>query len=402
MNFNHTLKDGVKYSGPYWDEKELNAGIDCLKNGKWLSSGENVARFERQFSRKFQFKHSVMVNSGSSANLVMLAGLKKFFAWPDGSEIIVSPVGFPTTIAPIVQNNLKPVFADIETDTLNFDLKNIRVTDNTKAIFLSPVLGNPVDMDLLLDITMEFQIQLILDNCDSLGSKWDDEYLSKYAVASSTSFYPAHHITTGEGGMVSCYNDELNSLFRSFSNWGRDCYCMGVGNLLKDGTCKERFSGWLKNYDGIVDHKYVFSNMGYNLKPLDLQGAIGCEQLKKWDEISIRRKLTYAQMVELYMKYLPVRGVDVLDKSDPCWFGVPFKSEYKDKIVKFLESENIQTRNYFAGNILLHPGFKDLGDYREYPNANKVLDNVFFVGCHPSYNDDTFEYIETKLRLWKA
>jgi len=214
MNFNHTLKDGVKYSGPYWNEKEINAGVNCLKNGKWLSAGENVARFERQFSRKFQFKSSVMVNSGSSANLAMLAGLKRFFDWSDDTEIIVSPVGFPTTIAPIYQNKIKPIFADIESETLNFNLVDIvdKITDETRAIFLSPVLGNPPDMDYLQDILIRFDLRLILDNCDSLGSKWDGEFLSKYAVASSASFYPAHHITTGEGGMISCYNEELDSL----------------------------------------------------------------------------------------------------------------------------------------------------------------------------------------------
>jgi len=400
MNFNHTLKDGVKYSGPYWDDKEVSAAVNCLRNGKWLSAGENVNKFERQFSRQFQFASSVMVNSGSSANLAMITGLKKFFNWEDGSEIIVSPVGFPTTIAPLVQNNLKPVFVDIEFDTLNFDLNKIEANYKTKAIFISPVLGNPPDMDRLMDIAVKNKLVLILDNCDSLGSKWNKEYLSKYTIASSSSFYPAHHMTTGEGGMISCYDKSLDKLFRSIINWGRDCYCMGVGNLLKDGTCKNRFSGWLENYDGTVDHKYVFSNMGYNLKPLDLQGAIGIEQLKKWKEIEVRRKLTYAQSVELYKKYLPVSGVHVLDKADPCWFGVPFISEHKNKIVAFLEENKIQTRNYFAGNILLHPGYQHLGDYRDFPNANKVIDNVFFVGCHPAYNEETFDYIESVLKKW--
>ena len=400
MNFNHTLKDGVKYSGPYWDDKEVNAAVKCLQTGKWLSAGENVNRFERQFSRQFEYANSVMVNSGSSANLAMIAGLKKFYEWEDGSEIIVSPVGFPTTIAPIVQNNLKPVFIDVEFDTLNFDLNNIEINYKTKAIFISPVLGNPPDMDRLMDIAWKNRLRLILDNCDSLGSKWEGEYLSKYTAASSHSFYPAHHITTGEGGMISCYNKDLDRLFRSIINWGRDCYCMGVGNLLKDGTCKNRFAGWLPNYDGIVDHKYIFSNMGYNLKPLDLQGAIGIEQLKKWPAIESKRKLAYTRSVELYKKYLPVTDVQVLDKADPCWFGVPFISEHKNKIVAFLEENKIQTRGYFAGNILLHPGYQHLGDYRNYPNANKVIDNVFFVGCHPAYNDETFDYIESVLKKW--
>jgi CDP-6-deoxy-D-xylo-4-hexulose-3-dehydrase len=400
MRFNHTLKNGVKYSGPFWDEAEIAAAVNALTSGRWLSAGENVAKFEREFSRQFDCKYSVMVNSGSSANLVMLAGLKKYYGWEDGSEIIVSPVGFPTTIAPIVQNNMKPIFLDIEWDTLNFDIFDMDVTKKTKAIFLSPVLGNPPDMDGLINLAKVYNLEIILDNCDSLGSKWKDEYLGKYAACFSTSFYPAHHITTGEGGMISCDNKELNTLFRSFSNWGRDCYCMGVGNLLKDGTCKNRFGKWLDNYDGIVDHKYIFSNMGYNLKPLDLQGAIGVEQLKKWEWIAGQRRVNYYKIAELAKKYLPVTLVKIFDDADPCWFGVPLISNKKHELVQFLEENKIQTRNYFAGNILLHPGFEHLGDYRDYPEANKVYDYVFFIGCHPAYNVNTINYIENVFRKW--
>ena len=276
---------------PYWDNREIEKALESFLTGKWLSSGENVNKFETRFSKKFNLKSSVMVNSGSSANLVMVAAIKKVLNWEDGSEIIISPVGFPTTIAPVVQANLKPVFIDIEMDTLNFDLNLIedKITDKTKAIFVSPVLGNPPNMDKLCEISKKYNLEIIMDNCDSLGSKWKGKYLTDYAIAASCSFYPAHHISTGEGGMVSSNNLEIVNTARSLAWWGRDCYCVGSANLLSCGTCGNRFDSWLKEYDGIVDHKYIFTNMGYNLKPLDMQGAIGLIQLTKWEEIHLNR-----------------------------------------------------------------------------------------------------------------
>jgi CDP-6-deoxy-D-xylo-4-hexulose-3-dehydrase len=198
-------KDSIYYSGPYWDDEEITEMIFSVMKGKWLSSGEKVNKFETQFSKKFGFKSSVMVNSGSSANLVMIAALKKYFEWKDGDEIIVCACGFPTTIAPIIQNNLKPVFVDIDWEDLNWDLKEIskKITSKTVAVISSPVLGNPYDIDALVKICNLNSLKIIADNCDSLGSKWNGNYLTDYAVAASCSFYPAHHICTIEGGMVS-------------------------------------------------------------------------------------------------------------------------------------------------------------------------------------------------------
>ena len=195
----------IYYSGPYWDSDELKAGVVSFLTGKWLSSGENVYKFEKKFSKRFKCGNSVMVNSGSSANLVMIAGIKKHLKWNDGDEIIVSPVGFPTTIAPIVQNNMTPIFVDIEFDTLNFDVKLIekKITSKTRGIFLSPVLGNPCNMDFLDYLCKKYNLELILDGCDSLGTLWNGKYLTEMAKVSSCSFYPAHHITCGEGGMIS-------------------------------------------------------------------------------------------------------------------------------------------------------------------------------------------------------
>ena len=391
----------IYYSGPYWDNKEIEAAMNSFLNGRWITSGENVFMFERAFSKKFNTKYSFMVNSGSSANLVLMTALKKRFNWQDEDEIIVSPVGFATTISVIHQNRLKPVFIDIEWDTLNFDLDKIeeKITPRTKAIFVSPVLGNPPDFDRLIEICNKYDIKLILDNCDSLGSKWNGKYLNEYVVAFSNSFYPAHHISTGEGGMVCTDDEELKKIMVSVAWWGRDCYCVGSANLLACGTCGKRFDNWLDTYDGVIDHKYVFSNMGYNLKPLDLQGSIGSVQLEKFNEIEANRKNSKQTIEKIFTDHIPgLRGVQSLPQSDVSWFGTPFICDepgLKHKLVAYLEENKIQTRNYFAGNILMHPGYSFLDNYKDYPEANKVLDKVFFIGAAPHYTEPVFDYIKS-------
>jgi CDP-6-deoxy-D-xylo-4-hexulose-3-dehydrase len=397
-------KTPIYYSGPYWDNREIEAAIDTFLNGKWITAGEKVYKFENAFSKKFNVKHSHMVNSGSSANLVLIAALKKRFKWEDDDEIIVSPVGFATTISVLYQNRLKPVFVDIEWSTLNFDINKIeeKITSKTKGIFVSPVLGNPPDMDKLKDIAERYDLKLIGDNCDSLGSKWNGKYLTDYYVAFSNSFYPAHHISTGEGGMVCTNDDELKALFVSYSWWGRDCYCIGSANLLSCGTCGNRFDKWLENYDGVIDHKYVFSNMGYNLKPLDLQGAIGLAQLEKMEEIEVNRNRSRTELSSIFLDNIKgIRIPETLEQSDPCWFGTPFICEepgLKHRLVQFLEDNKIQTRNYFAGNILIHPGYSHLDDYTLYPEANKVLDKVFFIGAAPHYTEEVFNYVKETIK----
>ena len=393
-------KSSVYYSGPYWDSKEIEAIFNCFLTGTWLASGEEVNKFERKFSKKFNKGSSLMVNSGSSANLVMIAALKKYYGWNDGDEIIVSCVGFPTTIAPIVQNGLKPVFVDIDFSDLNWDVNEIedKITTKTRALFSSPVLGNPYDYDIVLDICDRNRILMIADNCDSLGTKWRGKYLTDNAVASSCSFYPAHHICTGEGGMISADDDELISIARSLSWWGRDCYCVGQQNLLSCGVCGKRFSKWIKKYDGIIDHKYVYSQMGYNLKPMDFQGAIGSVQMEKQDEIHQLRRKNKLLVQEHFEKIPGVRSVGELPEAETSWFGVPIicdSKKIKNDLTKHLESNKIQTRNYFAGNILMHPGYSHLDYYKNYPNACKVLDLVFFVGCSPTITQPMIDYIGT-------
>jgi len=392
-------RDNVYYSGPYWDDLEARELIYSILKGKWLSSGERVDKFEHEFSKKFNFKHSVMVNSGSSANLVMLLALKKHFGWNDGDEIIVCACGFPTTIAPIVQSGLKPVFVDIDFTDLNWNIDQIenKISDRTVAVFSSPVLGNPYNIDRVVDICKKNSIELIADNCDSLGSKWNGKYLTDNAVAASCSFYPAHHICTIEGGMVSSNIKEVIDLARSYAWWGRGCYCVGQQNLLSNGVCGKRFSKWLENYDGIVDHKYSYPLMGYNLKPLDLQGSIGSVQLLKFGEIHDLRRSNKVKIQKILEKIPGIRIVDEKQQAETSWFGIPIlcdTTKLKHSLVAYLEKNKIQTRNYFAGNILLHEGYSHLDDAGKYPNANQVLNKVFFLGCSPTINDTMISYIE--------
>jgi CDP-6-deoxy-D-xylo-4-hexulose-3-dehydrase len=393
-------KSKVLYSGPYFDGKEIDAAVATLKEGAWYPAGKEVDKFERQFSKRFGFHSSLMVNSGSSANLVMIAALKKYFDWPDGAEIIVSVVGFPTTLNPILQNNLVPKFVDITWSDLNWDMDQVKgaISEKTVAVFSSPVLGNSYDMDRLLDICDKHNIKYIADNCDSLGSKWDGEYLTTNAVAASCSFYPAHHITTLEGGMVSSNIPEVVTLARQFAWWGRDCYCVGTCNMLAQGTCGNRFDTWLEDYDCVVDHKYVFSQIGYNLKPLDLQGAIGQVQLEKFDEIhSIRRK-NYKLISSFFHDYpSDFRIVGEKEKAETSWFGVPIvlqNPKVKHALQQHLENNGIQTRNYFAGNLLLHPAYKHLGNAKDYPVAYEVLKKVFFLGTAPCITPENLEHIK--------
>ena len=389
----------VLYSGPYFDGREIEAAVATLQEGAWFPAGKQVDRFERAFSKKFGFDASLMVNSGSSANLVMVAALKKYFEWPDGAEVIVSVVGFPTTINPIIQNGLTPKFVDITWSDLNWDLDQVEaaITDKTVAVFSSPVLGNSYDLDRLLDICDTHGIQYIADNCDSLGSKWDGEYLTKYAAAASCSFYPAHHITTFEGGMVSSNLPGLTTLVRQFAWWGRDCFCVGECNMLANGSCGKRFDTWLPDYDVVVDHKYVFSQIGYNLKPLDLQGAVGLVQLEKFDEIHQMRRENYKTIVSYFQDYPDeVRIVDEKYPAETSWFGVPVVCDnpnVKQNLQQHLEKSGIQTRNYFAGNLLLHPAYRHLGNAKDYPNAYDVLKRVFFLGTSPSLSYDDLTYV---------
>ncbi len=409
--FAHNLREfnnQVLYSGFYWDEREIQVTLESLLFGDWSINGVKVAEFERQFSKKINNSHSLMLNSGSSANLVMLAGLKKRFGWKDDiDEVAVSTCSFPTSVSIIPQNRLKPLFLDINWDDLNIDLDEFqrKITKNTRAIIYAPTLGNPGQLDKLLEICARNNIHIIGDFCDSLGSKFNGKELYEYSIAASTSFFASHHLSCIQAGMISSNDEELIKICRSMSMWSRQCYCRGAANLLKLGTCKKRFSPWLKTQpDIIIDDKYYFTERGYNLQSLEFQGAIGIEQLKKWDEIHGKRKEHHRVIQGFFEKYIKdIKFPTVHLLSEPSWFGVGIITkdyEQKRRLVDYLENNKVQTRNYFSGNILEHPGYSDLANWKLFARASETLRRVFFVGCSPSYTDKHLNYIESVLSKW--
>lgn len=424
----------VLYSGPVYDQDELVAATSALCEGKWAVAGEHTHRFEQLFSKYLNQAESVAVNSGSSADLIMVAAAKKRFGWADGDGILVSPCGFPTTVSAITLNGLKPIFVDIEWDTLNADNDAIEgvleahrryftqglfagAVSPIRAILVSPVLGNPPDFDRLTELAARFGVALLLDGCDSLGSTWRGKHLAEYAVASSCSFFPSHHISTLQGGMISSNDTELIRIARQMSQWGRACYCVGQANLLPNGSCNCRFSRWLPALPDVdVDHKYVYeTDRAYNVQMPDVLGALGCVQIGKLEVIHEARRKAFDRLLRAFNslrlryysqdKYPLLRDVSWLPPARPSWFGVPIicpDYAYKQALVTHLESAGIQTRNYFAGNLLLHPGYAHLGRAADYPNANEVLKKVFFIGCSPSLTEAHFNHIEETVKSFKA
>ncbi len=393
----------VLYSGPFWDGAEIEAGVKALTEGRWLAAGINVARFERAFCDKFlPSGQAVMVNSGSSANLVMLSACKEHYGWEDGAEVVVAACGFPTTAAPIIQAGMHPAWVDIEPEHLNIDLVALErvLVRSPAAVLIAPTLGNPPDMERIQEMANRAGTQVLLDGCDSLGSRWRGWNLSHWAVASTCSFFPAHHISTGEGGMVYSADPDLIRIARSYAWWGRGCYCVGAANLGGKGSCGKRFSTWLGDEHGVMDHRYHFERRGYNLKPLDLQGAIGLVQLEKWETIRRRRAEVWASLRGLD----GVAGLRVpkpLSDAVTCWFGVPLiapDAATSAALVEHLEGRKIQTRRLFAGNLLAHPAFADWGDPDDFPVSTDMARRTCFVGCHPSYTPEVLDWIVRSIK----
>jgi CDP-6-deoxy-D-xylo-4-hexulose-3-dehydrase len=407
-NYTPKMDKNILYSGPYYDSNEIDYAFHILMNGKWLVDGEEVRKFEKEFSAMFHSYYSLMVNSGSSANLVSILALKKRYKLGPNDKILVSSVGFPTTFAPMMLANLGIEFVDIEWETLNFNLNQIekkcKNNKNIKAIFISPALGNPPNFDRLLEISKNYDVMLLLDGCDSLGSTWDSKDLNYYTLFTTCSFYPAHHITCfGGGGMVSSDDINFMNIAKSIAGWGASCVCSGEDRKLSTGKCGKRFSKWLKNVDAVLDHKYIYNNIGLNVKPLEIQGAVGRIQLGKFPEIKQKRMENYFSMIDIFLNKFEndLKIVEIHRKAEPCFFAVPLicnNKEFKEKLVAHLEKSGLQTRNYFAGNILAHPAYENLGDYKEFPNANRVLTHVFFVGAAPHYTAETFERIQKILK----
>jgi CDP-4-dehydro-6-deoxyglucose reductase, E1 len=413
--FAHNLRpfnNKVFYSGFYWNKNEIQAALESFLFGDWSINGTKVAQFEREFSKKVNQKYSISTNSGSSANLVMLAAVKKKFKLPDNSKALCSVCAFPTTVSVIPQNKLTPVFVDISWDDLNMDIEEaeriIERERDIKIVIYAPTLGNPGKLDRLKKICDKNGVILCLDLCDSLGSKLNGKQLNEYGLISSCSFFASHHASVIQAGMVSTNDSELLDICQRLIMWSRDCYCKGIGNALPNGTCKKRQNNWLQTQPDIkIDHKYYFTERGYNLQLLEFQGAIGCEQIKKLDEIHEKRIKNHNIIKDLFKTYVSdLTFPSVVENAEPSWFGVGIITKdynQKRKLVDFLESHFVQTRNFFSGNLLEHPGFSDLGDWRLYPKSSEVLRRVFFVGCAPSYTEENeINYIESVLKKWKA
>lgn len=401
-------KDMVQYAGSLFDEKEFIAGIDTFLDG-WLGLGENGIRFENKFSPRLGKEFGALTNSGSSANLLMISSLlsKRLFNLPKGSKIITPVAGFPTTINPIIQNGYEPIFIDIELDTLNLNLEQLEIAakQGASALIFAHVLGNPPNMDEVMRIVNKYSLILLEDCCDALGSTYRDKLLGSFGELSSCSFYPAHHMTMGEGGFVACKSKEQEVVIKSLREWGRGCYCSGkAANCLKNGMCKKRFSNWLPLLPNeILDHKYVYEEIGYNLKPLDMQASIGLVQLEKLDMIIEKRKYNFSKLMKIFEPHsssflLP----KATENSNPSWFAFPVTVKdtakfNRTQFTMFLENYKIQTRNYFGGNILLQPAYKHLiteNPLTHYPNATKATTNTFFLGTSPVITDQHLAYIQ--------
>jgi len=406
-------EDWVKYSGPYFDAEEYISAISSLLD-EWLALGTDGLKFERTFPKHLGKEHGVFTNSGSSANLLMLAALtsKQLNGLEVKDSIVITPsAGFPTTINPIIQQGFNPLFVDIELNTLNLDLDVVEEflqhdpnPAKQKILMFAHVLGNPPDMDRVMRLVKEYNLILLEDCCDALGSTYDDKLLGSFGDMASCSFYPAHHITTGEGGFVATSTQEQRKVVASLRDWGRGCFCAGKeANTLKDGCCKRRFSEWLPSMPGeVFDHKYVYDEIGYNLKPMELQASIGLVQMKKLDDIAGRRKFNFQRLFEIFSKYeehfiLP----KATEKANPNWFafpltikdGAPFD---RAKFCSFLEDNKIQTRQYFGGNLLLQPAYSMYNQdamKKFFPNATKTTTNTFFLGTSPVITPHQLDYI---------
>lgn len=403
-------EDWVQYAGPYFSSREYTAAVKTLL-GEWLVLGAEAIKFENRFPKLFGKKYGLLVNSGSSANLLMMSAMasKRGYNFPKGTKVITPIAGFPTTVAPIFQVGFTPVFVDIELKTLNLDLDQVEQAciDNpdAKIITFAHVLGNPPDMNRLMQIVEKYKLVLLEDCCDALGTTFEGKPLGSFGEMASCSFYPAHHITMGEGGFVAVNTMENERIVRSFREWGRGCYCVGKQNLLENGACKCRFNNWLPSLPNeIFDHKYVYEEIGYNVKPIELQASIGLIQMEKLEEIGIKRRENYKNLFATFSKHEKYFHLhEAQPGADVDWFAfpvtvaddAPFK---RSDICQFLESHKIQTRPYFAGNIMLQPAYMHLVDPKEvinkYPIARKVTTDTFFLGTSPVIDKAKTDYIE--------
>jgi CDP-6-deoxy-D-xylo-4-hexulose-3-dehydrase len=370
----------------------------------WLTSGRYADEFERKFADFLGLKYCLITNSGSSANLLAISALTspklKERQLKPGDEVITIACGFPTTLNPIIQNNLIPVFVDIKLGTYNIDTSKIEkaISKKTKAIFIAHTLGNPFNLEKILKIAKKCNLWVVEDNCDALGSKYKNKYTGTFGDISTYSFYPAHHITMGEGGAVLTNNFELKKIIASFRDWGRDCWC-GPG---QDNTCKNRFSWQLGKLPKGYDHKYIYSHIGYNLKVTDMQAAVGLAQLQKLPFFIKKRIENFNAIYKIlkpYEKYLLLPAIE--KNCQPSWFGFPIlikKTAYftRADIVNYLEKNHIATRMLFGGNLLKQPAYENIKHrvVGNLENTDIVMNDLFWIGVYPGITREKLNYIK--------
>jgi CDP-6-deoxy-D-xylo-4-hexulose-3-dehydrase len=403
--------DRISYGGRVFDEKEMMYLVDSALDF-WLTTGRYSNEFEKSFADFLDVKYCSLCNSGSSANLLAFMALTSYKLGDrrikKGDEVITVAAGFPTTIAPILQYGAVPVFVDVSIPSYNIDVSQLdgALSKKTKAIMIAHTLGNPFDIKTIKSFCDKNKLWLIEDNCDALGSKYfiDDEwkYTGTIGDIGTSSFYPPHHMTMGEGGAVYTNSLELKRIIESFRDWGRDCWCASG----KDDTCKHRFSQKFGELPDGYDHKYVYSHLGYNLKVTEMQAAIGCAQLDKLPNFIKKRKENW-QFLKEKLKPLDLffSLPEQTENSDPSWFGflltrkdsAPFS---RNEIIDYLEKRNIQTRMLFAGNLIKHPCFDPI---REDPmthrivgqlnNTEKIMNDTFWLGVYPGMTEQMLEYM---------
>lgn len=392
----------INYAGRIYDEKEIINLIDAALDF-WLTAGKYAKKFEEEFAKFLGVKYCLLTNSGSSANLLAISALTspklgKTRLKP-GDEIITTACGFPTTLNPIIQNNLIPVFVDIDLGTYNIQVDKIEkaITKKTKAIFIAHTLGNPANIDKILKIAKKYNLWFIEDNCDALGSKYRKKYTGTFGHISTYSFYPAHHITMGEGGAVLTNDPGLKRIIASFRDWGRDCHCEPGC----DNSCGKRFDWKLGKLPFGYDHKYIYSHIGYSLKITDMQAAIGVAQLKKLPDFIKARKKNFALFYKFFKKYdkyfiLP----ETTKNSQPSWFGFslfvkPEAPFTRAEIVNYLEENRIATRMLFGGNLTKQPAYQNI-KYRisdSLKNTDLVMNNLFWIGVYSGITKEKLNYI---------
>ncbi|EAI4084900.1 lipopolysaccharide biosynthesis protein RfbH [Campylobacter jejuni] len=417
-NLHHKLKYNeiiskepkINYAGRIFDEKELEYLVDSSLEF-WLTYGKYSEKFEKDLAKFLGIKWAFLVNSGSSANLLaffaLTSPLLKERQIQRGDEVITVAAGFPTTIAPIIQYGAVPVFVDMDLRYANIDTNQLELalSSKTKAVIIAHTLGNPFDVKAVKEFCNKYNLWLIEDNCDALGSKYDGKMTGTWGDIGTSSFYPPHHITMGEGGAVYTDNLLLKKIILSMRDWGRDCWCKsGI-----DNTCGCRFTQNFGTLPKGYDHKYVYSHFGFNLKVTDMQAAIGCAQLEKLPNFIEKRKHNYQRLYEGLKDIKQLKLVEKQPNSEPSWFGfmmtVKENSDFsRNEITNFLEQHNIQTRTLFAGNIIRHPAFDALKinkDYRVTSSlkvTDKIMNDSFWVGVYPGMNDEKIDYIVLKIK----